>query len=253
MTELQFFNLCLAASFVILVPVFIALFFVNAPYGRHARGGWGPLLPNRLAWVLMESLSPVMMLVFFIIGDVPKTLPLVIFLLMWQAHYFHRAFIYPFTISDGFRRMPLSIVLMGLFFNTGNSYLNGRYLFHFSEGYPKEWLFSPQFMIGAITFVVGFVINRWSDDILRKLRKPGERDYKVPYGGFYRWISCPNYFGEIIEWFGWAVATWSIPGLSFALWTFVNLAPRARAHHIWYQETFADYPEGRKALVPGLW
>jgi protein-S-isoprenylcysteine O-methyltransferase Ste14 len=69
----------------------------------------------------------------------------------------------------------------------------------------------------------------------------------------YRWISCPNYFGEIVEWIGWAIATWSLAGLAFALWTAANLAPRARSHHQWYRESFADYPQERKALVPRLW
>jgi protein-S-isoprenylcysteine O-methyltransferase Ste14 len=69
----------------------------------------------------------------------------------------------------------------------------------------------------------------------------------------YRWISCPNYFGEIVEWIGWAIATWSLAGLAFALWTAANLAPRAHSHHQWYRESFADYPQERKALVPRLW
>ena len=29
------------------------LVFVSAPYGRHARKGWGPSLDNRLGWMLM--------------------------------------------------------------------------------------------------------------------------------------------------------------------------------------------------------
>ena len=69
----------------------------------------------------------------------------------------------------------------------------------------------------------------------------------------YRWISCPNYFGEIIEWIGWAIATWSLAGLAFALWTAANLVPRAYSHHQWYRESFTDYPPERKALVPRLW
>jgi len=42
-------------------------------------------------------------------------------------------------------------------------------------------------------------------------------------------------------------------GLIFALWTFANLAPRARAHHQRYQHNFENYPEGWKAMIPGLW
>jgi len=85
------------------------------------------------------------------------------------------------------------------------------------------------------------------------LRQPGETGYRIPQGGLYRWISCLNYFGEIIEWAGWAIATWSLPGLAFAVWTFANLAPRARAHHAWYHQHFPEYPRERRALLPGIW
>ena len=36
--------------------------------------------------------------------------------------------------------------------------------------------------------------------------------------------------------------TWCSPALAFAVWTLVNLLPRALHHHKWYQETFSDYP-----------
>jgi steroid 5-alpha-reductase/3-oxo-5-alpha-steroid 4-dehydrogenase 1 len=76
-------------------------------------------------------------------------------------------------------------------------------------------------------FVLGFTLNRRADRMLRQLRAPGETGYKIPYGGLFERVSCPNYLGEIIEWSGWALATWSLPGVSFAVWTFANLAPRA--------------------------
>jgi 3-oxo-5-alpha-steroid 4-dehydrogenase 1 len=241
-------------SFVVAAGTFITLFFVSAPYGRHIRQGWGSQLPNWLGWLLMESISAIGMLVMFLLGDAAKTATLVIFLLMWEAHYIHRAFIYPFLLHGCKKKMPLVIALLAAVFNLGNVYLNGRYLFHFSgDRYGTDWLLDPRFIAGAILFVIGFSINRWADNTLQGLRRPGATDYKIPYGGLYRYISCPNYFGEIIEWFGWALATWSIPGLAFAAWTFANLAPRAWSHHKWYHEQFSNYPSERKALIPGVW
>jgi hypothetical protein len=49
---------------------------------------------------------------------------------------------------------------------------------------------------------VGFVINFQSDTILMRLRKPGETGHKLPRGGLFRWVSSPNYFGELVEWSG---------------------------------------------------
>jgi 3-oxo-5-alpha-steroid 4-dehydrogenase 1 len=249
-----FFWIILAVSLIVAVIVFPVLFFVAAPYGRYSRRGWGPQLPNWLGWLLMESVSPIVMLVMFFSGGAVRTVTIVVFLLMWQAHYIHRAFIYPFWLRDLWKPMPVVVPFMGAVFNLFNAYLNGRYLFDLSGSrYRADWLTSPQFIVGAALFMSGFVINRHADNILHGLRGKGELDYKIPYGGLYRYISCPNYFGEIIQWIGWAVATWSLTGAAFAIWTFANLAPRARAHHKWYHANFDDYPGGRKALLPGLW
>jgi steroid 5-alpha reductase family enzyme len=134
-----------------------------------------------------------------------------------------------------------------------NSYVNGWYLFTLSGGYPNRWLTDPRFVVGLLLFLTGFTINRQADRTLRHLRQCDACGYAIPYGGLYRWISCPNYLGEIVEWSGWALATWSLPGLAFAVWTAANLAPRAHSHHLWYREHFEDYPPQRKALLPGLW
>ena len=66
-------------------------------------------------------------------------------------------------------------------------------------------------------------------------------------------MASPNYLGEIIEWSGFALMSWSPAALAFAFYTVANLAPRAAAHRRWYRETFPDYPSHRKALIPYLW
>jgi protein-S-isoprenylcysteine O-methyltransferase Ste14 len=145
------------------------------------------------------------------------------------------------------------VVGTGLIFNGTNGYLNGHYLFSLSGGSPLAWLADPRFIAGLALFLGGFVVNRGADHTLRQLRQPGETSYAIPYGGLYRWVSCPNYLGEIVVWCGWAIATWSPAGLSFAIWTAANLIPRARSHHRWYLENFVNYPTERRRLVPGIW
>lgn len=247
------YHLFLWASFPLALGTFTILHFVTAPYGRHQRRGWGPLISNRLGWILMESQAAILFFILFLVGSAPKTLTAFVFLMMWEAHYLNRSLIYPFRIPNGKKRMPLTIPLLGFIFNTGNAFINGAYLFEFSEGYPSSWLIQPRTVIGILVFLMGFAINLWSDRRLLSLRPKAGDDYQIPQGGLFQWISCPNYLGEIIEWIGWAVATWSLPGLSFAIWTVANLAPRARAHHAWYRRHFPDYPSWRKRLIPGLW
>jgi len=233
--------------------LFISLFFFVAPYGRHIRGGWGPTIDNRMGWLVMEAVSPIVFAVYFLLGTNPKTIVPLILLGMWQGHYLHRAFIYPFTLHDRGKRFPVVIMVMGMVFNAANGYFNGYFLFTLSDGYPTAWLADGRFIIGILLFIAGFIINRHADHRLHKLRRPQESGYKIPYGGLFRWVSCPNYLGEIVIWTGWAVTTWSLPGLAFALWTATNLIPRARANHRWYRNYFPDYPASRKALLPGLW
>jgi 3-oxo-5-alpha-steroid 4-dehydrogenase 1 len=247
------FDTFVVAWLLLAVIVFVALFFVTAPYGRHARRGFGPLLPASFGWLAMEAVSAAAFAACFAVGPFNRDPAAWVFFALWEIHYVHRAFIYPWMLHEDGRRMPLGVVAMAVVFNSVNGFINGRWLFGLSGAYGASWLADPRFVAGLVLFVAGFVINRRADETLRRLRAPGETTYGVPHGGLYRWISCPNYLGEIVEWLGWALATWSLPGLAFAVWTAANLAPRARANHRWYRSTFADYPAERRALVPRVW
>jgi protein-S-isoprenylcysteine O-methyltransferase Ste14 len=231
---------------------FVSLFFITAPYGRHGRGGWGPEISQRLAWVLMELPAVALWAGLYAIGTHAWEAAPLALLLLWQMHYVNRTFVFPFRIRAEGKTTPVSIVLTAIAFNSLNAYVNARWVSEHGS-YPTGWLHDPRFLVGACLFAVGFAINQHADWVLMNLRKPGETGYKIPRGGLYEHISCPNYFGEILEWTGWAIATWSLAGLAFALYTFANLAPRARDHHRWYQSKFSDYPKNRRALLPFLW
>lgn len=230
--------------------VFITLFFIPAPYGRYTRTGWGPRINSSLAWVVMESFAVGVLPACFFLSAGMKTGTASLFVILWEIHYVHRTCIFPLRRHKPGRTMPIVIVGSAVAFNVFNGYLNGRYLGVYADLYTGAWLLDPRFLAGTGLFLTGLVVNIHSDEILLRLRRSGETGYKIPYGGLYRWISCPNYLGELLEWTGWAVATWSLPGLVFALWTAANLVPRAYAHHRWYHAYFSSYPPDRKALFP---
>lgn len=229
---------------------FIGSRLMTAPYGRHASGKWGFSISNKWGWVLMEL--PALVLTPFIyiyIGNYNMIASIMVFL--WVLHYVHRTLIFPFQIKTKGKMMPLAIALLAVVFNTGNGFFNGYWFGHYAD-YPPDYLSSPRFVIGVSLFAIGMFINLQSDYRLIRLRKPGETGYKIPTKGLFKYISCPNHFGEIIEWLGFAIAAASLPAWSFFVWSAANLIPRALSHHKWYQKTFVDYPQKRKAVFPGL-
>jgi 3-oxo-5-alpha-steroid 4-dehydrogenase 1 len=227
--------------------VFAVLLFIEAPYGRHIRKGWGPVLDNRLGWFFMEMPAVLIFAaILFFYAQLTAT-PLILFAL-WQLHYCHRAFIYPWTLKEG-KKMPWLILVMAVVFNTSNAYLNAWSIASQSDKYSDLWLMSPQFLVGVAVFFAGMAINKISDKQLATLSRSG-KGYQIPTAWAYRWVSCPNYLGEIIQWTGWAIAVWSLAGWIFAIWTMANLVPRAIAHHRWYRQTFENYPAERRALIP---
>ncbi|MBN9293643.1 MAG: DUF1295 domain-containing protein [Flavobacteriia bacterium] len=231
---------------------FIALLKITAPYGRHTKSSWGPLIDNKLGWFIMEFFVLIVLSYFVITGSNVQSVTNFIIIGFFALHYLNRSIIFPLRIKTNGKKMPVSIMLMAMFFNLNNGFLIGYYLGEFRV-YSLEWLQTPQFIIGTLIFAAGMFINWHSDTLLIHLRKPGETGYKIPKGGLFNYVSCPNLFGETIEWAGFAILTWSLPGFAFFIWTFANLIPRAISHHKWYKEKFPDYPKERKAVFPFLW
>ncbi len=249
---LEWYNTLTISWSIIAVIVFFALLFITAPYGRHTKSTWGPLIDNKLGWFLMEVCVLLVLFHFIYHGTNTVTLVNGIIITLFSLHYFNRSFIFPLRIKTNGKKMPIAIMLMSITFNSMNGFLIGYYLGDLKM-YADSWLQTPQFIIGILLFFTGMFINWQSDSILINLRKPGETGYKIPQKGLFKYVSCPNLFGEVLEWFGFAILTWSLPGLAFFLWTFANLVPRAIAHHKWYLEKFDDYPKERKKIFPFIW
>lgn len=177
-----------------------------------------------------------------------------ILFVLWIFHYINRTFVYPLRIRPTEKKMPLVIMLNAIFFNLVNAGLNGYYLAELSglDRYGMNWLTSPITITGFVLFCTGLLINWKSDHMLIQLRKPGDSGYKIPKGFLFDFISSPNLLGEIVEWAGFALMAWNLPALTFAIWTYANLVPRAKNHHDWYHSHFDGYPRNRKALFPFL-
>ena len=198
----------------------------------------------------MEFPSAALIIILYILNG-NRTLTTGIFLACWLSHYLYRTFIYPFRQSGKDKPYPLVLAGMAFIFNLFNGFANGYGIFHINE-YAGSWLLSWKFIAGSLIFISGWIINKTADEKLRALRKENKGEYNIPRGWLFSYISSPHYFGEIIEWGGWAVMTWSLPGLAFFIFTFANFFPRAISSHKWYKKHFPQYPVTRKAIIPFL-
>lgn len=229
----------------------LTVFKFTAPYGRFTSTAWGPPLPAKFAWIVQES--PV--LVFAVISAYYANyqtflLPQRILFALVFIHYTHRTLIFPLRITGG-KPSPFLPFIFAFFYCSCNGYIQARFLTYFDHR-PTEAAYEPLFILGVVLFFSGMVINMHSDYTLISLRKPGETGYKIPRGGMFEFVSGANFFGEILEWTGFALAAWNYPALQFALFTASNIGPRALHHHAWYLTKFEDYPKQRKALIPFL-
>jgi steroid 5-alpha reductase family enzyme len=168
-------------------------------------------------------------------------------------------------------RVPALITFAGLLPNAIFSWLNAGAIACLEPAVSQTWHADPRFGIGVGIYAAGFVINRTSDWKLRSLRSDQQSAaYHVPRGGMFTYVSCANYFGELVQWGGWALATWSWAGLLWWLFALSTFIPRARQTHAWYHSSFItalqylihlfryrasfpDYPSQRKALIPFVW
>jgi 3-oxo-5-alpha-steroid 4-dehydrogenase 1 len=218
-------------------------------YGRYMKDGQKNTVPAKVGWLAFESPQLIAFAVtFWLSTDGPTNVALGLFVI-WQGHYTYRALIYPLLRRDSEKRFPIGGIIAGLCFNSINGFLNGYAISHATH-LNAEWLSDPRFMLGAILFAAGWLTNVHSDMVLIRLRNQTFEGYSIPKGGWFRWVSCPNYGGEIAMWCGFAVMSWTLAGLAFAVFTIANLFPRALSHHKWYLRTFDDYPPERKAIIP---
>ena len=233
------------------VLTFIGSFFYTTPYGRFKKASEKRVINSLPGWLIMEfPCLAAGISTFFLSGGNTLALVPLVFISIWECHYIYRSIIFPLRMNSRNKTMPLSAVAFGFFFNILTGFLNGYAFAHSEHLLDHHWLLSVNFIVGIALMIIGVSINIQSDSILQKLRQPCETGYKIPHGGLYRWISVPNYFGEIIEWTGLTIAAATPAALAFLVFTIANLLPRAIAHHRWYRKTFPDYPKERKAIIP---
>lgn len=119
---------------------------------------------------------------------------------------------------------------------------------HLTKGFPEPPinLFYP----GIVLFLVGIIGNFYHHYLLSKLRGKGEKEYKIPKGGFFELVICPHYFFEITVFYGIFFISQTLYSFAFAVGTTMYLVGRSYSTRKWYLSKFEDFPKHVKAVIP---
>jgi hypothetical protein len=266
-SDLLNINLQTSLFFFSLITFFI-LFFIPAYYGRYSNRKRFLMFSDQFAWIFQES--PCVYISLYYLWDFIRSPSFawnafnifrIFLVLLFTVHYVHRSLIYPLKMKMGKakRTFPIEISLMAFTFCVVNSVLQCRSILYFSDYEEKsEQQFSKfltrnciRLLYGIGLFALGMWLNISHDYHLIQLRnKKEDQGYVIPEYFLFKYISCPNYFGEILEWIGFALMANTLSAWIFIFSSFSNLYPRALTHHKWYKNKFENYPKDRKAIVP---
>lgn len=219
----------------------------------------GPQVGWRTVFVL-EYLGPLLIHCFFFYygnefiwkGQVArKSFVQTVAFVMVAFHYGKRLFESVFVHRFSHSTMPISSLVK----NCLHYYLIGGVgiaYFLYSPHYEK--ILSP----GEVRLLSGLFflcegLNFYSHLLLMSLRPVGSKVRKIPEGGLFKFVSCPNYLFEALAWGVFAYFTglpsaWLFAGLSF--WQMQAWAQKKQAR---YLREFSDYPKERKAIIPFVW
>ena len=243
--------------FLLAIAVLIFNIVKTVPYGKYNKGDNTIQVPLRLAFGIMHILTGIV--VFTITYFVQRnfdgnrlnidTRVNIVMYCLFTIHYINRGIVDTIANRHSQRKVALWIPVLGTLTIMFYHFINAQFIGE--AQYLRGYYYDPRFIIGIILFITGFILNRVADGQLICLRTDyKDTQYLIPDGCSFHCISCPNYLGELIEWFGWVIMTWSLAGLVWFLFVAAILIPRARQNHKWYQKELDGYPPKRNALLP---
>lgn len=236
--------------FLLAIVNFIVQVFFRIPYGKHDKGDGSLRVPQRFAFGISQFVPGIVVftITYFLQRHYDEPVNIVMYVL-FTIHYINRSVVDTIANRHSQKKVVLWIPLLAGLTTMFYHYINAQFIgeARFCVGY----YFDPRFILGTSFFLIGFILNRVADGQLICLRTDyKDNNYQIPTGCSFLAISCPNYLGEMIEWFGWMILTWSLSGFVWFLFSASTFIPRARHYQKWYTDRFDDYPSFRKALIP---
>lgn len=216
----------------------------------------GPQLPYRTVFIL-EYLGPLVIyplfawrLIPFVYPDstLPSTIIQQVALALWTLHYVKREVETVFVHEFGWDTMPPFNLFKNCVYYWGFAAIVA-WAVNYPGVLPANW--SINLVLGAIVFIFGLLCNGKCHLMLKRLRKPGVSEMQIPRGFLFEYVTKPNYFFEILTWFGFNILTgFTIPGILFNIAGAYQMIVWARQGHAKLRKIFPDYPKNRKAIFP---
>lgn len=176
-------------------------------------------------------------------------------LVAWSVHYAKRELETVFVHRFSNATMPFS----NLFKNCGYYWGFAAWVAYFVN-HPLFTPPGPEFVYGGmLIFYLMQLGNFMCHMTLRGLRPAGSRVRRIPFGGLFEFVSCPNYFFEIMAWVGFNFMTKTAAGMLFMTAGAVQMAIWAQGKHRRYIKEFDGkdgrdlYPNNRKMIVPYIY
>jgi len=219
----------------------------------------GPQIAFRPVYI-MEYLGPWLIYGLFALKIIPvygakASTPLnmsqKVAFLLWMTHYTKRLLETLFVHEFGTLTMPVF-----------NLFKNCLYYWGFAAGVgynvniPNEKeLASWHLIIGFPWFCIFMVLNFICHLRLKYMRRPGSNDFVIPHGGLFEYITCPNYFCEIMTWVGFNILTGFTPaGIAFNICGTLQMIQWATQRRDKFIKLFGSkWPKKRWVLFPFIY
>jgi len=184
-------------------------------------------------------------------ADLPQTNTQKVAFFLWMVHYTKRLLESLFVHEFGTLTMPI----FNLFKNCAY-YWTFAALVGFNVNIPTtEELPAWHLYLGFPWFCCFMTLNFICHMRLKYMRPKGTNAFVIPHGGLFEYITCPNYFCEIMTWFGFNILTGFTPaGVAFNIvgaWQMYQWATQRRDK---FRKMFGkQWPENRYVLFPFIY
>ncbi|GAB1224398.1 hypothetical protein ENUP19_0198G0017 [Entamoeba nuttalli] len=211
----------------------------------------GAQLPFRFVYIC-EYVGPLALYVLIylisLLAGYPSLLQNKLAVIMWVIHYIKRIVETIYVHEFGDMTMPVF-----------NLYKNCTYYYGFAIAVAINVNFFPRencsilIILGLIGMIVSIISNGYCHLLLKQLRTPGSQEWKMPHGFLFEYITCANYFCEIMTWIFFNVMTgFSLFGIAFSCCGIYQMREWAYQRHQKYLHMFPDYPK-RWILIPFIY